>query len=321
MPRLSRHFQSCLWLLFGTMFWGVSFPLIKSIRLAQEQLLPGAGSWFLSSVTVSVRFGCAAVPLLLWAWPTLRRMTRREWEQGIGLGCFGGLGLLLQVDGMAYTDGSTSAFLTQFYCLLIPVWVACRERKFPRPMVLLSSVLVLAGVALLSGFHWRDMRLGRGEAETLLATIFFAAQILWLERPVFSGNRSSHASLVMYAVSSLMFLPLALVTAPRPGACLAVFHSWPVIGMMLALVGGCTLLAYGLMNQWQPGVSATEAGLIYCVEPLYTSLFVLFLPAWLGRWAGIDYANETLTWNLLLGGGLITLANILIQLRPAKPAA
>ena len=319
MPRPARHFQACLWLLFGTMFWGVSFTLIKTIRLAQEQLLPGAGSWFLSSLAVSVRFGCAALPLFFWTLPTLRRMTRREVEQGAGLGCFGGLGLLFQVDGMAYTTASTSAFLTQFYCLLIPLWVAWRCKKFPRPLVLLSSVMVLAGVALLSGFNWRELRLGRGEGETILAAVFFTGQILWLERPVYSANRSAHTSLVMYLVSALLFLPMALVSAPSLGACVTVFRSWPVIGLMLVLVFACTLLAYGLMNHWQPSVTATEAGLIYCVEPLYASVFALFLPELLSRWAGIEYANESLTTNLLLGGGLITVANILIQLRSVRP--
>ena len=32
--------------------------------------------------------------------------------------------------------------------------------------------------------------------------------------------------------------------------------------------------------------------------------------------AGLTYANEPVTWHLLAGGGLITLANVLIQLRP-----
>jgi hypothetical protein len=37
------------------------------------------------------------------------------------------------------------------------------------------------------------------------------------------------------------------------------------------------------------------------------------LPAWFSRWAGIDYPNEILTPHLLLGGGLITAANVLVQ--------
>ena len=54
-----------------------------------------------------------------------------------------------------------------------------------------------------------------------------------------------------------------------------------------------------------------------CFEPIFASVFALFLPAWFSGWATIDYANEKLTANLLVGGGLITMANVLIQL-PSK---
>ena len=38
-------------------------------------------------------------------------------------------------------------------------------------------------------------------------------------------------------------------------------------------------------------------------------------------WAGINYPDETLTAKLLLGGGLITAANILLQSRWLEPSA
>jgi hypothetical protein len=47
----------------------------------------------------------------------------------------------------------------------------------------------------------------------------------------------------------------------------------------------------------------------------------LFLPGLFSIWAGITYGNETATWTLLLGGGLITAANLLIQFRPSAKAA
>ncbi len=47
------------------------------------------------------------------------------------------------------------------------------------------------------------------------------------------------------------------------------------------------------------------------------SLSALLLPAIFSAWAMIHYANETATWTLLVGGGLITAANVLIQLKPA----
>jgi drug/metabolite transporter (DMT)-like permease len=68
-----------------------------------------------------------------------------------------------------------------------------------------------------------------------------------------------------------------------------------------------------MMNQWQKYVTATEAGIIYCLEPVCTALYVLVVPAWLGKFAGVTYENETLTTALLVGGGLVTLANLLLQ--------
>ena len=47
------------------------------------------------------------------------------------------------------------------------------------------------------------------------------------------------------------------------------------------------------MNTWQPKITATEAGLIYCVEPIFGSGMALFLPALFSAWAAIDYPNET----------------------------
>jgi hypothetical protein len=76
------------------------------------------------------------------------------------------------------------------------------------------------------------------------------------------------------------------------------------------------------MNYWQKYVTATEAGLIYCTEPLCASFVSLFLPAIFSAWASIHYENEQLTSRLFLGGSLITAANILIQSNwlNAKPA-
>jgi len=140
----SWHSRACLWLLFGTLVWGLSFPLLKVIALAQQRLVPGASSWFLASLTVCVRFAAAALALFCWCLPTLGRLTRSEIWHGLGLGVFGGAGMFLQVDGLMYTAASTSAFLTQMTCLLIPLWVALQHRRFPSLMVLASVGIVLA---------------------------------------------------------------------------------------------------------------------------------------------------------------------------------
>jgi drug/metabolite transporter (DMT)-like permease len=144
-------------------------------------------------------------------------------------------------------------------------------------------------------------------------------QILWLERKEFAANRVVPVTLVMFATQGVIFCGLVAATTPDAAALAAVTGSGWWLAYTAALTVICTLGAYLLMNAWQPKITATEAGLIYCVEPIFGSLMALFLPAWFSVWAGIVYPNETATWTLLVGGGLITTANVIVQLRPPLP--
>jgi drug/metabolite transporter (DMT)-like permease len=250
----------------------------------------------------------------------LAELRTGELRQGVLLGLSLGAGLLLQVDGLQFTSASTSAFLTQFYAILIPAVVAVRMRRSPPPVVWTCAALVLAGVAILGRFDFRALHLGRGEVETLLSSVFFMVQIFVLEDARYAGNRALAVTAVMFTTVAVVFSGLALVTAPTPADCLRPWTSgsWLVFVSLLTLF--CTLGSFTLMVRWQPHITATEAGLIYCIEPVFASVMALFLPALFSRWAGFDYANETLTWQLLVGGGLITLANVLLQLKPPAKA-
>jgi drug/metabolite transporter (DMT)-like permease len=102
-------------------------------------------------------------------------------------------------------------------------------------------------------------------------------------------------------------------SAPAGGDWWQIYRSPALWSMLLVLIAVCTLLAFTLMNLWQPHIQATRAGLIYCSEPVFASLYALFMPAMLARLGRFTYANETATWNLLIGGLIITLANALVQ--------
>src|SRR6266404_4133678 len=168
-----RSLPAIRMLIFATALWGLSFPTTKALARSQQELLPASSSWFIASLCIVYRFAIAALMVSFFSARTLPRLTRLELEQGLGLGIFGGAGILLQVDGMAYTAASTSAFLTQCYCLLIPLWVARRERRPPPVRVLLSCVMVIVGAAVLANVDWHNLSLGRGEWETIAASVIF----------------------------------------------------------------------------------------------------------------------------------------------------
>jgi drug/metabolite transporter (DMT)-like permease len=90
------------------------------------------------------------------------------------------------------------------------------------------------------------------------------------------------------------------------------FGTPALIGLSLALVLFCTVMNFLVMNAWQRCVTATEAGLIYCIEPVIATVLSAFLPGWISRLAGITYTNEILTWTLFVGGGLIVAATVLV---------
>jgi drug/metabolite transporter (DMT)-like permease len=300
-------------LIFCTVLWGLSFPTMKALAQTQQNLLPQAGSWFFTSLGVMYRFGFAGIVMAVIYLRQLKGTTRREMEQGIVLAAFGGGGILFQNDGLAYTDASISAFLTQSYCLFIPLWVAMVSRRWPSLKIFLSTVLVLAGVAVLAKLNFQSLRLGRGELETLIASLLFAGQILCLEQPRYAANRPENFSIVMFLLMALLCAPVVCLTAPNAGACVHAFASLPACGFLAILVVFCTLMSYTMMNRWQKFVTATEAGLIYSIEPVIASLLSLFLPAIFSLWAVIHYANEELTARLFIGGGLITAANLMLQ--------
>ncbi len=304
-------------LVVGNACWALSFPTMKAMAYLQQPLLPESSSWFIASMTLIVRFGLAALVMLIVCWPTLRKFSRLEVWEGVGLGVFASAGLIFQMDGLAYTSASTSAFLTQFYCLIIPLIVAFQNRRWPSGRLTVSCLMVIVGAGVLSGIDVRDFRIGRGELETLIGSTIFTGQILWLQRTKFAANNVNHFTLVMFAVIAITCVPVALATGSRADDWIAAYSSAPVAAFMGILTVFCTLGGYLLMNYFQPFLTATQAGLIYCLEPVFASLFALFLPGWFSSMAGIHYANEKLSLALLVGGGLITVANALMQLEPA----
>ncbi len=287
--------------------------MLKALNLEQSARMPGASSLFLASWLQSARFGLGGLMLVPLVMGIGRRPRANEIRQGLVLAFWGGGGMWLQADALAYTDASTSAFLTQAYCIILPLWASLRLRRRPAARVVVATLLVMVGGGILSGLRPDNLRLGRGEVETLAAALLFSFQILALENPRYQGNRGVPVSWVMFIGIAVLFVPVTLVAAPDWASCVRAGASVQAGVLVACLALFCSVGAYLLMNIWQPKVSATEAGLIYTTEPVFTAVYVLFLPAMLAGFIGGPYANEQLTLTLMLGGGLIVAANLLMQ--------
>lgn len=305
-------------LLLATVFWGLSFPLMKGLVLSQQRLLPGASVWFVTANTLVVRFGLAAVVLALVFPKRMRGFSWLDIKLGVGLGFFAGVGTLFQMAALDQTLASTSAFLTQFTVLFVPLWLSVTRRKLPSLLLVACCALVIIGMGVLCGVAWGNFRLRHGEWLTVLASALFTGDILWLDRREFVAADKLRATVVMFATMAVCLVPVTTWSAQGGGGWWNVYRSPAVMLMMGLLLSGSTLAAFTIMNFWQPDIRPTHAGLIYCVEPVMASLYALFLPGWLARLGDFNYPNEQLTSDLWIGGALITAANVLIQLAPRE---
>jgi drug/metabolite transporter (DMT)-like permease len=309
-PLLARRAR--LLLIGTTLLWGMSFPLTRSLELAQREHSSHVTDGAMAFADVGMRFGIAALFLLPIYGRGLVNVTAREWSQGLGLAFFAGIGTCLQNLGLAWTDASIAAFLTQLYTLIVPLIVAVRDRRAPTPRVVVACGMVLVGAALLSPGLLRHFILGPGEMVIVIAAGFLAGQIVWVERPLYEKNRPGVITLVMFIALAVVFTGGFFVTGGTPRGAVELFGTMPLASLSLAIVLLCTVTNFLIMNAWQRRVTATEAGLIYCLEPVIAATLSSFLPGWLSYLAGITYPNETLSWSLLAGGFLIIGATVLV---------
>ena len=293
-------------LVLTTLVWGLSFPLVKDWHeLARG--CPG-GEIVASSTLIAVRMGLALAVLAVLQPELVRRPTRREHAIGALIGLVFFSGFLLQVIGLAETTPAHSAFFTSLGSVWVPVLAFVIFRATVSLAVLLGLLTAAAGAAVLL-FKPEDAGWNRGDVLTLCSSLFWAAQIILLDR-LGRTVRSTHLTASLFVVSTVGGLAAVLVSVVVHGHSLAEWLAWfgqmlaqPRVPLTLGLLAlFCTVLAFRWMNQYQPQVSAARAGLIYFLEPLFGTLF------------SILWKHDELTLRLIEGGLLILAGNLLAEL-------
>lgn len=329
-PRFMNQSRAAVWrLILATMAWGLSFPTAKALMLAQAAAVPGRSGVFHAGLVLWVRMVLSTLLMGLIFWRHVRGLRGSETRQGVELGLYGGVGMLLQTDAQHYIPASTSAFFTQFTCIFVPLAVAFRCRTFPSGWVVAASAMVLAGCAVLSGVQPGSLGFGPGEWETIAAAGLFTGQILVLERPRYQGNEMRGTAFVMFIVKAIVLTPVvfgeALTFSPSDGGgfgplcgqIIDAYSSPPMLLMTFLITVFSTVYGYATMIFWQPMVSSVQAGLIYATEPIFATGWALFLPGLFSAAGGFAYPNESVSAAFCWGAALIVGANLLL-LRPQR---
>ncbi|NCO69201.1 MAG: DMT family transporter, partial [Acidobacteria bacterium] len=184
-------------LVFTTMVWGATFPVVKGA-------LADAGVW----TFLAVRFGLAAVLLA----PTARRARwpRSPWVAACGVALLAGYAF--QTWGLVTTTPARSAFITALSVILVPLVEPLVGMARLTWRVVTGALLALTGLGVL--LRPESGAASLGDILTFGCALAFAAHTLLVQRAVREVDASAVNAWQVVIVGALA-LPFGLTdTAP-----------------------------------------------------------------------------------------------------------
>ena len=285
-----RQLWADLLLLLVTLIWGSTFVMVKDAT-ASYPIFP----------FLTLRFGFAALALLLIGW---RRLPSLGWK-GVGAGVLIGLflfsGYALQTFGLRYTSASKAGFITGLSVVIVPVLSTLLLRRRPTPGAFIGVCLATVGLALLSLDHDRSIAIG--DLLVLGCALSFALHIVAVS--AFAPRMDPLA---------LTIIQVATVTLASGTITLFTDRPWPQPGPSTWLAAGftgvlATAVAFFAQTAMQRFTTPTHTALIFAGEPVFAALF------------GVLLAGDVITARGLAGGILIITGTVVSELRWSERTA
>lgn len=275
--------RRAVWILVGcTVIWGAGFPLNKMALNYTSPLL-----------FMALRFACAGVLLA----PVYRRATRSDWQVGLALGTLFAAQLAFFFVGLSLIEPGRTAFVFSLQTPLVPALVLLAHRKPPTPRDILLVATAMLGVWLLTRPGAGAAGFGTGDLATLASAVLAAVYV------VLAGHLAPrHEPLPLLAVQLTAIAGLALAGA------LLVEHPRielnPVTLSVIPFLGLASVASFGGQLLGQRMVRATEAALIYALEPVVAAL------------ASFVALGEVFTGGQAVGAALILAASMVAARKP-----
>lgn len=258
---------------------------------------------------LSLRFCSGALILALLIFLFRVPFQKRAVLDGLYLGLALTIVFWLQADGLRFTTTSKSGFITGLYVLTTPMVSLLAGDRLKRSHMVGALVATLGLYMLVhekgtpfGGWNW-------GDSETLLCAVACGFHLVMTTH--FSRRSSGWILALMQVLVVAVASSIITVFLPPPhgfqgmARILAEPSVWYAIGYQAVLA---TALGFWGMSTFQAHLGATEAAIIYSLEPVYTALIAMS-----GLVPGV---KEHLGGTQLAGGALILSAMVLAELGP-----
>lgn len=265
----------------AALLWGVSFVVMKNVLTNIPPLC-----------VLAIRFCGAALLLLPFAAGKLKTIDKSYLRGGAIMGAALLIAYAFQTYGLMLTTPGKNAFLTSTYCVITPFlyWVFVKRK--PDKFNAAAAIVCIAGIGLITLDD--DLRIGTGDALTLVSGFFFAVHIVATARIVEDRNPVVLAMLQFATVGLLSFIGAAFFEQVP-----ATFSSADILSIIFLMVV-CTAACLLMQVLGQKYTPPSQAAVILTFESVFGVVFSVIL------------VNEQLSAKVLLGFAL-TFAAVVIS--------
>ena len=252
-------------LFVATLSWATSFIILK-------ETITTVSTFYV----LAVRFTVSAIIIAFVFFKTIIKTPLKTIISGFWLGVILTFAYVIQTFGLAETSASRNAFLTGSYCVLTPFLAWLFIKKKPTAFNVTAAFLCIIGIGFVVFSGGDDGGALIGDLLTLLAAVFYALQIIFIDK--YQGENQNSMQLLVFElltvgvfniVFSLIFdLPKGIeVYALNGGQFFNIIY--------LTLV--CTLLAQFCMIIGQKLTTANQASIILSLESVFGAVFSVII--------------------------------------------
>ena len=280
-------------LLVATLAWGSSFLILKNTI----EHVPGF-------FVIFIRFLAAAIIVGLIFIKRIIKINKRSFICGLILGVTVGFAYLIQTWGLKYTTPSHNAFLTATYCIMCPFLYWLLYKRKPKIYNIIAALLCMVGIALISflgGKQESGSNILLGDAITLLSAVFYALQIIFIDKFQEEGiDTIVLIVLQFFFVSIVLLIGWLVFELPTSGLQAIANINGQQWLSILYLTVACTLVAQIAQMVGQRWTTANQSAVILSLEAVFGAMF------------SVIFGTETLTVFLVIGF-VLTFSSILIN--------
>lgn len=281
-------------LIFTASLWGLAFPITKFVGVNIDPI-----------PFLAIKFIIAAIALTFVNIKKLKLITLKMLIPCALLGMLLTLHSFLQLQGLNLTSSANCSFISSTNVIFVPIFMFLLFREKPTLNVIVGlflltfGFLIISGILTFSPFAFNFNSFNIGDLFTLFAAIFTGLYMIFTNKLVakYDADLVNYIHFIFAAISASVLWPLFPAHHADLSSPITIF-----VILYVGLFAGA--LAFLLLMKAQTKLSAVRVAVLCSLEPIFATIFALFIP-------NPDGSYEKLTFASVVGG-LLILAGVIV---------